>query len=193
MVVFEPASVSPRLAGETLDEVTRLRRHTRRSLDRSWFPLVCFGALTMLSAPLVAAYGVSVLAPLWIVAGAAGMLLTRRHYRLRGPRHGVTGRGRQVWRITIIACPLAIAAGIVGGTIGGATGGVLAPTAFIVLSYVALGWVQRDPLPSLALAPGALLAIAGGAAGMAPWLVELTFGTALVAAGAGIRLLAARS
>lgn len=75
---------SARQAAEALDEIARLRGRTRRSLGVPWFPLVCFGVLTMLCAPLIAGAGPAALIPLWLVAGAAGMLLIRRYYRRRG-------------------------------------------------------------------------------------------------------------
>ncbi len=178
---------SPRRAAEALDDVARLRRRTRGSLGVPWLPLVCFGALTMLSAPLVAVAGTAALLPLWLVAGAVGMLLTRRHYRRRARHRGVTGRGRRVWTVALAMFGGCLTAGVVVGTTSGEAGGVLAPILVVVAGYVALGWLQRDPLPPLAVTPGAALAATFALAGLAPWVVELTFGATLVAAGAGLR------
>lgn len=178
-MLTDPLEASPRQAAEALGDVARLRRRTRRALGAPWFPLLCFGMLSMLSAPLVAATGTVVLAPLWVVGGGAGMLLTRRHYRRRARQRGVIGRGRRAWAIAL--------AMFVGCLVAGAVAGLLAPIVVVVAGYVALGWQQRDFVPSLAIAPGAALAAAFALAGLAPWLVELTFGAALVAAGAGLR------
>lgn len=177
---------SPRQAAESLGDLAQLRRRTRRSLGTPWFPLVCFGALTMLSAPVVAAAGTAALAPLWLVAGVAGMLLTRRHYRRRARRRGVTG-GRRAWTVAVAMFAGCLTAGAVIGMRNGETAGVLAPIVVVVGGYLALGWLRRDPVPSLAVAPGAALAATFALVGLAPWIVELTFGAALVAAGAGLR------
>lgn len=182
-----PVHASPRQAAEALGDLARLRRRTRRSLGVPWFPMVCFGALTMFSAPLVALAGTVVLAPLWLVAGAAGMLLTRRHYRRRARQRGVTGRGQRAWVVAWAMFAGCMTAGVAAGTMGGQAAGVLAPIVVVVAGYVALGWLQRDPVPSLAIAPGAVLAAAFAVAGLAPWIVELTFGATMVAAGAGLR------
>jgi len=192
-VLIDQHDASPRQAAEALDDLSRLRRRTRRSLGAPWFPLVCFGALTLLSAPLVAVAGTSVLLPLWLMAGAAGMLLTRRHYRRRARDRGVTGRGRLVWKIAVVMFVACLGAGVAAGMLGGEAAGLLAPIVIVLAGYLALGWLQRDPVPSLALAPGAALAVAAALAGLAPWIVELTFGIALTAAGAGLRAVQARS
>lgn len=182
----ESIDVSARQAVEVLGEVARLRQGTRRSLGVPWFPMVCFGALTILSAPLVAAVGPAVLAPTWLVAGTAGMLLIRRHYRLRARRRGVSGGGPRVWGVALAMFAGCFAAGVVGGTVAGEAAGVLAPIIVVVAGYVALGCLQRNPVPSLAVAPGAGLAVTCVALGLAPWVVELTFGAGLLAAGAGL-------
>jgi len=57
-------------------------------------------ALTALSAPLVATAGTTALAPLWLLAGGAGMLLTRRDYRRRA-RNRLTGRRRRSWAVAV--------------------------------------------------------------------------------------------
>lgn len=178
---------SPRRAAETLGEIAELRRRTRRSLGAPWFPLVCFGALTMLSAPLVAVAGTAMLAPFWIVASASGMLLTRRHYQRRTDRRGITGRARRAWAIAATICVGGFAAGILGGTVAGEAAGVLAPVAVVLAGYAGFGWLQRSLAPALAVAPGAALASVLVLIGAAPWTVELTFGAALVAAGAALR------
>jgi hypothetical protein len=187
-----PAGASGRQAAEALGEVARLRGRTRRSLGMPWFPLICFGALTMLSAPLVAAAGTIALIPVWLAGGAAGVLLTRRYYRRRGRRLGVTGMG---WRLGAAAAAmivLGVFAGVAGGMVGGQAGGLLAPVVTVVAGYLALGWLQHKLLPSLAIAPAAALAAVLIWHHAAPWIVELVFGGAMAAAGAGLRAVEAR-
>ena len=182
-----PMDASARQAAEALDDIARLRGRTRRSLGAAWFPLVCFGVLTMLSAPLIAGAGTAALVPLWLVAGAAGMLLIRHYYRRRARRHGVTGRGRRAWTVAAVMFPACLVAGVTGGMAGGAAGGVLASIAVVVAGYFVMGLLQHDSAAALAVTPGAFLAVAFILAGLAPWIAELTFGAAMVAAGAGLR------
>ena len=190
-MLADPLDASPRQAAEALDDLARLRQRTRRSLGRPWFPLVCFGALTMFSAPLVAVAGTAALLPLWLAAGGVGMLLTRRHYRRRARERGVMARGRRVWAVAVAMFVGCMTAGVAAGMISGQAAGVLAPIVVVLAGYLVLGWMQRDPAASLALAPGAALAAAFALAGLAPWIVELTFGAALI--GAGVSLLAIRA
>lgn len=78
--------------------------------------------------------------------------------------------------------------GVISGmTISGEAVGLGAPIVLVFAGYLALGWLARDPVPSLAIAPGTALAAAFAVAGWAPWIVELTFGGALVLVGAGLR------
>lgn len=147
----------------------------------------------MLSALLAAVAGTSALVPLWLVAGTAGMLLTRRYYRRRGQRLGVTGYGRRTWVIAGVMFALCLTAGIVGGMTSGEAAGLLIPVGMVLAGYLVLGWLQHSLAPSLALAPGAAVAAALVLAGVTPWLIELIFGAAMVAAGAGLRAAEVRS
>lgn len=191
-MLTDPVVASPRQAAETLSDLTRLRRSTRRSLGVPWFPMVCFGGLTILSVPLLLVAGTAALAPFWVVVGAAGMLLTRRHYRCRARQRGVTGRRRRSWTVAVVMFAGGLAAGVGAGVTSGAAAGVLAPIVVVVTGYAALGWLRRDPVPTLALAPGAGVAATFALAGLAPWVVELTFGAGLVMAGLGLRAWVAR-
>jgi len=192
-VLADPLDASPRQAAEALDDLARLRRRTRRSLGRPWFPLVCFGALTVLSVPVVAVGGTAALFPLWLAAGGVGMLLTRRHYRRRARERGVMSRGRSVWAVAVAMFVGCMTAGVAAGMISGEAAGLLAPIVVVFAGYLGLGWMQRDPVASLALAPGAALAAALALAGLAPWIVELTFGAALIGAGVSLHAIQARS
>jgi hypothetical protein len=65
--------------------------------------------------------------------------------------------------------------------------GLMAPIALVLAGYVALGWLQRSSVPPLAVGPVAALAATLAAGGVSPWIVELTFGVGLMAAGAVLR------
>jgi len=188
----DPAGPSRREAVEALGEIAQLRGRTRRSLGMPWFPLTCFGAVTMLSAPLVATAGTITLVPVWLAGGTAGMLATRRYYRRRGQRLGVTGPG---WRLGAAAAAMIVAglvAGVAGGMAGGPAAGLLAPVVIVVAGYLALGWLQHNLTPSLAVVPAAALAAVLICHHAAPWVVELAFGAAMATAGAGLRAAEAR-
>lgn len=184
--------LSRREAAEALGEIARLRGRTRKSLGMPWFPLSCFGAVTMLSAPLVAAAGTIALIPVWLAGGAAGMLLTRRYYRRRGQRLGVIGPGWRFGAAAAAMCVLGLAAGLAGGMMGGQAAGLLAPVVTVVAGYLALGWLQHNLIPSLAVAPAGVLAAVLILQHLAPWIVELAFGGAMAAAGVGLRSIEAR-
>jgi hypothetical protein len=176
-------TIYPRQAAETLDELAALRRRLRRSLGQPWFPPVCFGAVTVASAPLVAAAGTVVLLPLWIAAGIVGMPLTRRHFGRRARATGVYARAGGVWVVSAAMFLLCLVAGLAAGLRWGQAGGTLAPIVVVLLGYAVLAWLQRN---ALLLALILLCAVAGAVpalSGQRAWLVELIFGAALMLAG----------
>lgn len=177
-------TIYPRHAAETLDELAALRRRTRRSLGQAWFPLGCFGAVTVTSAPLVAAVGTVVLLPLWIVAGIVGIRLTSRHYERRAALTGVCARAGGVWAVSVAMFLLCLLAGLGAGRVWGEAGGTLAPILVVLLGYAILAWLQRN---ALLLGLVLLCAVAGAVpalTGQRVWLVELVFGATLMLAGA---------
>jgi hypothetical protein len=106
---------SPVEAQRTVDEVTGLRRRTRRARQAFWFPLLVFGALILGSTPLytlpptntpdgvVVGSGhapLGALAPglaaglFWLIGIPVGYVVTAGFYLWRGHRRGV----RTTWR-----------------------------------------------------------------------------------------------
>jgi len=106
---------------ELLSDLARLRRQTRSARHAYWFPLVLFGLLTCVSAPLYVSMAryhgpgmatTTVLAPptllggleagnsalylawYWVIALVAGYLATLYWYRRHGRRAGVQTRAR---------------------------------------------------------------------------------------------------
>ncbi len=177
------APASPRQATELLGDLADLRQSTRRSLGAPWFPLIVFGSLTALAGVLVDAFGPSVLLAYWLLASPAGLLAVRRHYRARGRRRGVTGRGRPAWMIGVMLSCLCLAAGIVGGRLGGAPAGLLAPVWIAVAGYVAFGVLQRRVAPALGVAACAAVTTVAAAGGAPSWAVEVLFGAGLIVVG----------
>ena len=109
-------SQSPDAARRTVDEVTGLRRRTRRARQAFWFPLIVFGGLILGSTPLyslpppasirdgiVVGRGHATLGPLapdlaaslfWLIGIPVAYVLTAAFYLWRGHRRGV----RTTWR-----------------------------------------------------------------------------------------------
>lgn len=183
-VLASSLDASAREAAETLEDIARLRRRTRRSLGTPWFPMLFFGGVMALSAPLLASVGDAILLPLWTVAGSAGMPVMRRHYRRRAQRCGVSSYDRRTWLIAWAGFAGCLVAGLAGGALGGLQAALIATIATVLTGYAFLGWVRRSAVAPLAVAPGAALAAVLAAANLPPWTVELSFGAGLMAAGA---------
>jgi len=182
------ASDNPR---ELLGELSRLRRRARRSLVLPWFPLVCFGAVTVLGAGIIAATATSGLLIVWVTAGVAGLYATRRFYAARGTRLGVSPPVR-TRHAALGLFSLCFVATLLAGWWGGQAAALMAPILTVLLGYAVLGWLNRDPRPPIAVAPAAAAGLTAAACGARPWLVEFTFGILLVAAGLTLRTIDAR-
>ena len=111
---------SPGDARRTVDEVTGLRRRTRRARQAFWFPLLVFGALILGSTPLytpppfvnapdgvVVDGGHATLGPLapdlaaglfWLIGVPVAYVVTAMFYLWRGHRRGV----RTTWRAYVL-------------------------------------------------------------------------------------------
>ncbi len=76
-------------AATTLREVDALQRRTGSVARSFWFPMVLFGRLSLLSAPLCAVGSDVHNGVLWTIAGPAGGVLTARYYRTRELNLGV--------------------------------------------------------------------------------------------------------
>jgi hypothetical protein len=80
---------------EMLASAQTQRRRARADLRAAWFPLVVFGILTLVGAPLYAqqlSFGPSAFPWVylyWLVAGSAGYLAVARHYRRREAELGI--------------------------------------------------------------------------------------------------------
>lgn len=184
--------VRPGEAAELLLHVEGLRREARISLGAPWFPLVVFGGIVTLSAPVVALAGTNALLPLWLIAAVAGLAAVRRHYRARGRIRGATGRAR-VWAIGVGMSVGCFCTTLAAARLGGEDGALAAPIAVTVVGYVALGMLQRSWWPAAWVAVAAATALLLLAAGSPPWAVELAFGGGMVAVGLVLRHGQARS
>ena len=147
-------SSSARDAVDVLRQVDALQRRTNDLLRAFWFPLVVFGALTLLSAPVQwVSTGVAI-GVYWAFAGPLGGLAIAWYYRSRELRLGLTQS----------ATPYVLTAiGILVGTfvLPALTSGDLQEVVSVfavAAGYLVFAWLDRSPL---------LAALAVGMAGVA--------------------------
>ena len=181
-------------ARQTLHELRRIRRETRAALDSLWFPLVVFGALTLVSSVVFTVAGPQAFGGLyWPVAGVAGGAVTAWYY---SRREGSIGVGAAA------APHAATGAAILIGTLGLGWGGALlglpivsaaGPSLVVAAGFLAFAYLERS---------AALAGIAVGLATMTLTLVAVgldasrltavgtaTYGAAFLVTGLAHRLL----
>jgi hypothetical protein len=88
-------------------DAERLRRRARGDRHASSVPLLVFGALTVLSAPLLLPRPSPWGDLFWLLAGPAGFLVTGWWYRRQQTRSGV-GEGRGSWTVAGVSMLLAL-------------------------------------------------------------------------------------
>lgn len=177
-------------AAETLRHVDRVSRGTRRRINAAWFPLLLWGAIVLISAPITLAP--DALVPIyWILAAPAGVWITIRFFRSRGFKRGIEPRHRRILPVIGVAIGVAcFALGWAGGDMVSAVGpmyavavGVLAfatLSRIVAFAYVASTLIVAatlivavDPGDPTLLAPlveGALLLAGGLAIIVGEWL-----------------------
>ncbi len=144
-------------AATILREVHTLQRQTDSVARSFWFPLLLFGALCAVAAPLclLSEVGVGIY---WTFAGPGGTLVTARYFRRRESSLGVAVRRRPY---VITACSILLAAAAMGvfghGTIQSA--GPLLAVAFGYLVFARLdrSFVLAVIGVTLGLAVGAVI------------------------------------
>lgn len=166
---------------ETLAELGRLRRRTRGTLRSVWFPLVLFGGLTILSAPLYAIGGAA-LGVFWLVAAPAGIVATSMHFRRRELRLGLEGPAAP-YVLTGVA--MAVAAWLTGALGGGGDVSTYGPPLAIAAGTLVFAALDRSV--QLAAVAAALFAVAGAVAlagvGSPGPVLAVSFGAGYLIAG----------
>ena len=145
------------VAAETLQQVEGARRRTRSDLTAFWFPLVLFGALTLVSAPVAVLSNAATLGAYWAVAGPVGGIATGWYYWRREQRLGVEGPA-----LPYVATAVAVLVGaLLAGGIGAASGSELAsgagPNLVVAAGLLVFAWLDRS---------AAVAALGGGLAGL---------------------------
>lgn len=168
-------------AAETLRRVADVRQGTRRLINAAWFPMLLWGSIVLVSAPITLApdWAIGVY---WLLAAPAGLLLTFRYFRRRALEHGLGTRNWRVYRGLGVAIAVACAAlGAAGSEIVSAVGPMYA-VALGVLGFAALSRVALYAWAALALIGAATLIVVADPAD--PILVAaLAEGVLLLAAG----------
>lgn len=184
------ATLPPNEAAQTLQSVRAARAVTRRRLSGYAFPLIVFGALTLLSAPFFAIWEGAGVALFWLVAAPLGTFAVARHQRTRALTMGA-GRAGRPYAITATALIAAcFALGIVGGASGELDIAKFGPPLAICAAYVVFAWLERSiALAALATVVGALtIGFAVADVDDAAQILALIYGASFVALGLGVRV-----
>ncbi|MGI8684477.1 MAG: hypothetical protein ACR2MO_05215 [Acidimicrobiales bacterium] len=169
----------------TLEEIETLQRGTRQTLQSFWFPLVVFGAITLLSSPFFLAGDGSAGGLFWAVAGPAGGIVTGTYYARREDDLGISRPP---------APYIVVAVGIMVGAFGlplltsGDLQQVVSNFA-VAAGYLGFAAIERDARIAaiaavIAIVPLAMLAIAPDSAGPVTAVVT---GSVLLASGLSFR------
>lgn len=129
-----------------LASVDRVRERTRSDLRSSWFPLVLFGSLTVLSGILSLAYGPVVFAPFWAVAGPLGGILTGAYYVRRQQRKGVLEPSARYVVLAVALMAGCFATGWGGAALGIWQMSVVGPYLVVSAAYVLFAIFEHSPL-----------------------------------------------
>lgn len=179
-------------AVETLRSVETARHETRNTLRAYWFPLVLFGVLSVVSAPLIAVFGGTVLAVYWPVVGVLGGIATARHYYRR--EHALGLEGHAVGHV-LTAAGVVVGASVVGftaGSSGNEMAAAVGPMMVVAVGYAMFAWLNRSIALGLLAAGLAVVAVwlwgAGATPDTAAIVLAVAFGVATGGLGVAQRL-----
>lgn len=137
---------------ETLRDIESIRIRTQQQLNHFWFPLMLFGALSIVSAVVGAAYGGPAVGMFWLVAGPLGGAATGLYYHKRESRLGVE-TNPVPWIATaagiMVGC---FATGFGGGALDMPALSTLGPLLSIAAGYLIFGRLARSMAISLSAA-----------------------------------------
>ncbi len=169
----------------TLSHLDDVARRTQSLLRSFWFPLVVFGTLTLLSAPVAALGGGTVIAFYWAVAGTTGGALVGWYYHAREERLGVSRSGLP---FIVTGSLLFVAAFVLPATTSGRLQEVI--SAFAVGgAYLIFAWLDRSVvLAALGMAVAVVPAVALASSLEHPGpVVAATTGLAILVTGLAVR------
>jgi hypothetical protein len=168
-------------AAVTLDELERVRRHTRAAVHPAWFPLVFFGLAGLASIPFLFIGNGVATGLFWLIAGPTGGVATSRYYRNRAVALGAGVRGGAY---IVLGITLFLAAWVAGFVTESASG----PMLVVAVGYLAFGWLDRSwPVAAVAAVLGvATILVIATDADHADVILALVFGLGF--AGTGLLL-----
>jgi hypothetical protein len=174
-------------ARELIGNVERVRRRSRARSSTMWFPLLVFGAASLVSAGVVLLYGGDALGPYWSVAGPVGGVATAVHAMRRGRSVGVETR----WGPYVAVGVMVLAGTLVLGAGGAMTGrpmvSAVGPPLVVSAGYLAFARLERSRLLGwLAIALAALavlLPLAGAEAELTAAALAVAYGTVFLTTG----------
>jgi hypothetical protein len=166
----------------TLDELERVRRHTRAVVHPAWFPLLVFGLLGLASIPFGFIGDGAGVGLFWLVAGPSGGYATARYYTRRAFAHGAGVRGRAY---TVLGITLFVAAWVAGFVTESAAG----PMLVVAIGYIAFARLDRSwPTAVVATVLGvSAVVVAVADVGLADVILALVFGLGFTATGLILR------
>lgn len=166
----------------TLDELERVRRHTRAAVHPAWFPMLLFGLLALASSPLTLVGDGEAIGLFWFVAGPAGGVATSLYYRRRAITLGAGVRGGAY-------VALAVALFLAASSAGAVTESAAAPMLVIAVAYLGFARLERSwAVAGVSIALGvaaAVVAVADPSYG--DLLLALAFGSSFTSTGVLLR------
>ena len=180
----------------TLEEIEGLRRNTRRELQSFWFPMVLFGALTLVAGPLCLIGDGDALGLYWALAGPTGGVAIGVYYVRR---EAALGLGRAAAPYIIVAGGLMAGAFLLPAFTSGDLQEVVSYFA-VAAGYLGFAWIEREariagiaaviaavPLVMLAIAPGAACVVTAAVTGSIVLASGLAFRRTQTATGRQLR------
>lgn len=131
-------------AHELVGELARVRDRSRASASVMWFPLLLFGVLSVLSAPVVAWFGGAALGAFWLVAGPAGGVATGVVSVRRGKRVGAEVPAGPYIAVAVLILAGALVAGWVGYALGEHLISAAGPPLAISAGYLLFARIERN-------------------------------------------------
>ncbi|MEJ7584805.1 MAG: hypothetical protein WKF43_12155 [Acidimicrobiales bacterium] len=159
---------------QTLEEIEGLRRDTRRALQSFWFPLVLFGAFSLVAGLLCQVGDGGSVAVFWAFAGPAGGISTAV-YSTR--REATLGLSRRAAPYIVVALGIMVGAFLLPVLTSGHLAEVVSHFA-VAAGYLGFARIERDgriaaiaalmaavPLLMLAIAPESACAVTAAVTG----------------------------
>jgi hypothetical protein len=179
-----PGGIGPVQAADLLAEMATIRRRVRRPLAL-WPPLVVFGVVAVLGAPL-GIIGALAMNVWWFATAPVAFAAVGRYTARHGGRRGIYGHGRLLTGLGLasfaagwVACLWLAAVAGLPGELGWAL--------TVAAGYLAWSWFAHSPAGA---GVAVILAATGTALALSPapgWTTQLGVGLAMIISGLLLR------